>query len=413
MQRLKIAVVGAGISGLVAAYFLAKKNHEVTLFEKNKYLGGHTKTYIVQNGVDKGTPLDTGFIVLNDKTYPQFHKVLAEWGVTTRYSDMSFGYWDRQTNFRYAYTSWDGIFSQRRNIFDFNFWKLSYELNHFFKQGELFLRERKYHVTFGEFVKDEGFSKALLEKYILPMSEALWSVPASKILDFPAVSVLHFFENHGLLNFVDRPHWQTIVGGSYQYVEAFKKNFTGDFFLNSQIESIARKENSVEIKLRGGSISHFDKVVIATHADQALKLLDDPTLEETSLLSLWNYEHNYVVLHTDRSIMPKHKRAWASWNFHRVPDERKCLVTYHLNRLEGLNTYHDYFVTLNSYEITKHKILAEMYYSHPVFSLPALEGQKYLTELNGKNNTYFCGSYFGNGFHEGAVESALKIVEAL
>lgn len=413
MTKLRIGVIGAGVAGIVCAY-QAAKHHHVILFEKNNYLGGHTNTFVIQEGVDSGTAVDTGFIVLNDRTYPNFHKMLDEWGVKTRFSDMSFGYWDKTTDFRYAYTNFNGVFAQRKNLFDYKFWKLSYELIQFFKKGSLALhKEHFYNLTLGEFINIEGFSKELQEKYLLPMGSAIWSIPSSKLLEFPAAAFLHFFANHGLLNISDRPNWQTVEGGSFRYVEAFKKKYKGDFILNASIETIIRKDQLIEVRLKNGSLFHFDKVVIAAHADEALQLLEKPSEYEVKALSPWRYENNHVVLHTDRSIMPKHKRAWASWNFHRENNEDVCMITYHMNRLQGLKTHHDYFVTLNCHAISEQKTIKTFEYTHPVYNKEALESQELLAQLNGKSNTYFCGSYFGYGFHEDAVKSAIEVSKQL
>lgn len=409
-RKQKIAVVGGGIAGIVTAYELAK-NHTVTLFEKNDYLGGHTHTIILEDGVDKGVHLDTGFIVMNNKTYPLFSKILDEWEVKTRYSDMSFGYWDRDSDFRYAFTNYNGIFAQRKNLIDLKFWKLSYELMQFFKKGHIALNTTSLDVTLRDFFAKEGFSKELQEKYLLPMGSAIWSIPSSKLLDFPVLYFLYWFALHGLLNISDRPKWKTVEGGSFKYVESFKKKYKGHYHLNAHIETIIRKDNAVIIAMKDGSILHYDKVVMATHGDQALKLLEKPSNEEVRLLGLWNYEENLITLHTDTAIMPKHKRAWASWNFHRQGNKDACLVTYHLNRLEGLKTHHDYFVTLNCNYIDKSKKIREMYYSHPIYTKEALKSQKELNMINGKYNSFFCGSYFGYGFHEDSVRSALDVAE--
>lgn len=411
--KKRIVVVGAGIAGITAAYLAAKK-HDVVLLEKNNYLGGHTNTYTITHGVDKGIRLDTGFIVFNDKTYPQFTKILDEWKVQSRYSDMSFGFWDKKTDFRYAYTSFNGVFAQRANLFNYRFWKLSYELIDFFRRSNLALqRQNLDDLTLGEYIQIQGISQELQDKYLLPMGSAVWSIPFSKLLEFPALSFLRFFERHGLLSVSGRPHWQTIEGGSQTYVEAFKRCYKGDFVLNAKIAIIKRNAEGIEIFMEDGSTFRCDTVIIATHADEALKLLEKPTIAEQKCLSAWTYENNDVVLHTDRSIMPEHKRAWASWNFHRKQDGDPCLVTYHLNRLQGLNCHHDYFVTLNSYDIDNSKIISKMIYSHPVYTKEALKTQKGIADLNGEHNTYFCGSYCGYGFHEDAVKSAIDAINKI
>lgn len=409
-KQLKIAVVGGGIAGITAAYLLGK-NHDITLFDKNNYLGGHTNTFVVPDGEDKGTAVDTGFIVMNDRTYPLFHKLLKEWEVPYRSSDMSFAFWDRKTDFNYAYTNLNGVLSQRSNFFDPKYWKLGYELFHFFKKSRLALKHgHETDMTLRHFIEKEKVSKDLQEKYLLPMGSAIWSVPYAKILEFPAISFLGFLDRHGLLNLWNLPQWQTVVGGSHSYVKAFKKKFTGKIILNEPIKNIFRNQELVVVLTKNENY-RFDKVVIAAHADEALSMLSNPTEQEIELLSPWKYESNNIVLHTDHLIMPTHKRAWASWNFHKHDKEDLCTLTYHMNRLQGLKTHHDYFVTLNSPEkIPEEKILYKVVYHHPVYTLAALKTQDKLASLNGVLNTYFCGSYFGHGFHEDAVKSATGIV---
>lgn len=411
-ERLHIGIIGGGIAGISAAHKLSQK-HDVTLFDKNDYLGGHTNTQIIQSGVDTGTKIDTGFIVMNDRTYPLFHSLLKEWGVPYRYSDMSFGYWDKKEDFHYAYTNLNGILSQRKNLFSLKFWKLSYELTKFVKKGtDVIVKKNEFFdMTLREFIKKEGFSQDLQEKYLLPMGSAIWSIPSDKLLEFPALSFLHFFERHGLLNLVDRPRWQTIEGGSQEYVKAFKRNFKGKILINHPVIKIYRSVKAPFVVLKNEEILKFDKIVIATHADEALNLLADPTYEEHSLLSEWLYESNRTVLHTDTSIMPPHRRAWSSWNFHRKEGQPLCTVTYHMNRLQGLQCHHDYFVTLNApqAEIAPKKIIREFLYHHPIYTKRALQTQEHLSKLNGQLNTYYAGSYFGYGFHEDAVKSGLRI----
>lgn len=412
-EKKRIIVIGAGVAGIVAAYHAAKTHH-VMLLEKNHYIGGHTNTHYITEGPDLGTPVDSGFIVFNDQTYPDFTEFLNELKVPIRLSDMSFGYWDQKTDFRYAYTTFNGVFAQRKNLIDLRFWKLTYELVQFLKKGTNAIRDKEIqNMTLGEFIEREKFSKELQDKFLLPMGSAIWSIPFSKLLDFPAITFLLFFENHGLLNTSQRPNWQTVVGGSSSYVEAFKKKYTGEYMLNVDVASVRRNAQVVEILLKDGSKLTCDKLIIATHADQALKLLEAPSEEEIKNLSAVKYEDNHVVVHTDRSIMPAHKRAWASWNFHRSDENGTCLVTYHMNRLEGLRTHHEYFVTLNSHEIDESKILKKARYSHPIFTKEAIEAQKTLPELNGHQNTYYCGSYFGFGFHEDAVRSANRAIRKL
>jgi predicted NAD/FAD-binding protein len=415
-QGQKIAVIGGGVAGIVAAHLL-QKQHDVTLFEQNDYLGGHTHTIEITDGPDAGLAVDTGFIVLNDATYPLFRKFLAQLGVEARVSEMSFGFQCQQTGLVYAGTDFNGLFAQRRNLFSPSFYRFLLEIVRFCKQAQQDLDgDDIAQITLGEYLARGRYSSALIDNYLVPMAGAIWSTPAMQIHDFPAGPFLHFFRNHGLLALRDRPLWRTVVGGSHAYVKAFAKNFKGRLHLDSAVRGVHREEGQVRLTFSDDEAQTFDQVVIATHADQAFRLLQDATELEQELLSPWQYQLNQTVLHTDASILPTRKHAWAAWNFTREAKEeedRPVYVTYYMNRLQGLMAQNDYCVTLNRGEAFKpDTVIAEMAYHHPLYSFESMATQAKLPQLNGCRQTYFCGSYFGYGFHEDAVRSGVDVAKA-
>ncbi len=394
----RVAVIGAGVSGIVSAYLLSKK-FDVTIYEANNYLGGHTNTIKTSEGM-----VDTGFIVLNDKNYPNFTKFLNQLDVPIRFSDMSFSFQSLKNDFYYAGTTLNGVFSQRKNIFSLNFYKFLNEIRRFCVLGTSFLKENNKEITLGQFLSYNNFSKEMINYYLIPMGAAIWSVPEKKVFEFPANSYINFFKNHGLLSLKNRPKWQTVVGGSSQYIKSFKKQFKGEIKLNSPVIEVS-KEGIVRTK--DGQNNIYDFVVLATHADMSFTLIKDKTDLEQELLGAWKYEDNYTVLHTDTSFLPKDKNAWASWNY--VDGN----LTYHMNRLQGLNeTKSEFCVTLNPVRtIDKNKIIREINYQHPIYDLESISTQTDLYKLQGENRRYFCGSYFGYGFHEDAVSSAVNMAK--
>lgn len=414
--RQNIAVIGGGVAGIVAAYLL-QQHHDVTLFEQNDYLGGHTHTIEIPDGPDAGTAVDTGFIVLNDATYPLFQKFLAQLDVETRVSDMSFGFQCRKTGLVYAGTDLNGLFAQRRNLANPKFLRFILEIARFCRQAlEDLEKEPIPRVSLGEYLQRGRFSPYMIDNYLVPMAAAIWSTPALRVVDFPAGPFLYFFRNHGLLSLRNRPLWRTVVGGSSRYVKAFSQSFQGQLHLSTPVRSIQRQDQQVVINLANGSTFSCDRVVLACHADQALRLLEHPAELEQRLLSPWHYQKNHTVLHTDSSILPHLKRAWASWNFTREPGgdaEQPVYVTYYMNRLQGLKVDRDYCVTLNHHEpFRAEQVIAAMDYHHPLYTHESMATQKDLPQLNGQNRTYFCGSYFGYGFHEDAVRSGNEVGKA-
>lgn len=412
----QVAVIGGGVAGIVAAHLL-QKTHQVTLFEQNDYLGGHTHTILIPDGPDAGTPVDTGFIVFNEATYPLFIRFLEELDVPSRETEMSFGFHCRQTDFYYAGNTLSGLFAQRSNLLRPRFYRFLLEIGRFCRLASIDVAGEKDLGSLAEYVARHRFMPFMVDNYLKPMAAAIWSAPAGQVIDFPARSFLLFFKNHGLLSLRNRPRWRTVAGGSHSYVNAFLKRFSGAVHLNAGVHRIDRNANSVRVTFADQHHQDFDQVVIATHADQALQLLGDPTAEERRLLSPWHYEANHTVLHTDVSVLPPVPRAWSCWNFRRESGdgtEQPVYVTYSMNLLQGFKTHKHYLVTLNRPEdYASNQVIAAMLYHHPTYTSASVATQADLPSLNGNRNTFFCGSYFGYGFHEDAVRSSYQAVAQL
>lgn len=416
MVRERIAVIGAGVAGVAASHLLQGR-YDVTLFERNDYVGGHTNTIVIEGGADAWLAVDTGFIVLNQRTYPLFNRLLLEWGVSLRDSDMSFGFYDESTGFQYAGTGVGGLFAQPMNALSPSFLKMLWDIRRFGIVGARALEDNlPPETTLGDFLAQHRFSARVINDYILPLGAAIWSTAPGRMVEYPAASILGFFNNHGLLNLADAPIWQTVEGGSSQYIKAFLRGFTGNVRLSCPVNGVERNDEGVRVCYSGGE-ERFDRALMACHADESLALLKDPSPDEARLLGAWRYSKNHTVLHTDASVMPTRKRAWASWNYVRERDggdHERAALTYHMNRLQGLKTQIQYFVTLNvTRVIAPQSIIREIEYTHPQYDLAALRSQQELPRLNGARNTYFCGSYFGYGFHEDAVRSAVEAARNL
>jgi predicted NAD/FAD-binding protein len=413
----KIAIVGAGVAGITAAHIL-QRHHEVTLIEKNHYVGGHTNTIVIDDGSDAGIPVDTGFIVMNDRTYPTLHKLLDQLSVPVRDSDMSFGFYCERSGLQYSGRGFNGIFADRRNLFRPAHWQMIRDVVRFNKLalGDLNNKEN-IECTLGEYVDKHSLSNSFRDDYLLPMGSSIWSTPASDMLEFPARTFLHFFYNHGLLTLSDRPQWQTVVGGSHMYLKAFLQQFKGSVYTSAAIKHITRNQENITIEFENQSPQIYDQIVLAVHADQVLPLLHNPTDEERALYSNWEYNHNHTVLHTDPSVMPPNPRAWASWNYTRENlggDKHALSMSYHMNRLQGFGTQKQYFVTLNRKQSIKPEhFIREFHYTHPMFTQNAVQTQEKLKLLQGQQNTFYCGSYFGFGFHEDAVKSGVAVANAM
>ena len=411
----KIAVVGAGVAGIVAAYLLQRK-HRVTLYEKNDYIGGHTHTLFIKEGEDAGTPVDTGFIVFNEKTYPNFIRFLSQLGVDKQKSSMTFSYFCRKRNLCYGTENAKTFFVQRKNLVSPLFWQMFFGILSFNRTTPMLLEKGALKgFTMGEYLKSHRYSTRFIEDYLLPVSAAVWSTPDARMLDFPMEIFARFFANHGLFSIKRHPQWYTVAGGSSSYVKAFLREFKGKVWEGRPVARIERIKKGAEVQTRDGAKERFDKVVIAAHADEALSLLADPSDEEKQLLSLWQYSKNRTVLHTDTTFLPSNPLVWSSWNYvrsHETASGSPVSLTYYMNRLQNLNVMNHYCVTLNTdREIASKHLIREMMYNHPLYTFDALSSQDSLKELNGTANTFFCGAYLGYGFHEDAVRSAIEVAD--
>ncbi|MDO6427893.1 FAD-dependent oxidoreductase [Thalassotalea sp. 1_MG-2023] len=406
-----IAVIGAGISGLTAAHVLSKKHH-VSVFESQSNIGGHTATVDVE--VDgRSYAIDTGFIVFNNKTYPNFLALLASIGVDKQATEMSFSVHNCQTGLEYNGHTLATLFAQKRNLLNPKFWRLILDILRFNKLCKAVYQKQSIlaHETLGSFLQQNGFNKYFSEHYILPMGAAIWSSSLAQMEQFQLRFFIQFFYNHGLLNVTNRPQWYVIPKGSRNYLTPLIAPFKNNISVDAQIRSVQRRDNSVTLVFQDQSEKVFDDVVFACHSDQALSLLDAPKPKETEILSAMPYAANSVVLHTDDTLLPVRKKAWASWNYQLSDNRTKpASVTYNMNILQGLDTEHTFCVTLNQKEaIAPEKILREFTYYHPVFSVQSLAAQQRRSEVCGVGNTHFCGAYWYNGFHEDGVRSALDV----
>ena len=406
---MKIAIVGSGISGNSLAYTLSKE-HDITLFEKNNRLGGHSHTHeITSQG--KKINVDTGFIVFNKKTYPLFTKLLDELNVHYEKSDMSFSVFSKDRNFEYNGTTLNTLFSQRRNIFNYKFIKMIYEIIKFNKVA-LTLLSAKTEISLETFLRQNNFSDYFCKNYILPMGSAIWSSNINSMLKFPAVFFVKFFNNHGMLNINDRPQWLTVTNGSKEYVEKLTASIKKNIKLNCPVKTVKRNKDSVEIKSSDGT-EIFDYIFFACHSDEALKLIIDPSAQEKKVLSSIPYSKNEVTLHTDESIMPNNKLTWAAWNYNiDSTDDMPIALTYNMNILQNLKTQQTILVTLNDNgNINPKKVLKKINYDHPLFSLRSVEAQKSYGIISGVNRTGYAGAYWGNGFHEDGISSAYNAIK--
>jgi uncharacterized protein len=414
-DSMDIAVVGGGVAGIAAAWLLQRK-HRVTIYERNDYLGGHTHTVQVEDGPDAGTSIDTGFIVLNDRTYPLFKRFLATIGVEIRDTEMSFSYYDHNSGLYYNGSSLSGLFAQRRNLVSPRFWRMVLDILRFNKAALRDLAEgRLSGLSLSEYVDMDNYSQAFADDYLFPMAAAIWSTAPERMTEFPAEYIISFYKNHGLLSLNDRPQWHTVCGGSHTYVKKFRETFKGEVHLSSPVKGIYRTDDDVKIGFKDGSEQRHETVVVAAHADQAFKMLENPSKEESAWLGAWRYEPNEAVLHTDTRFMPPVRRAWAAWNYTRQQKMSGIAsLSYNMNILQGLTTEKDYIVTLNPTEaIPEEHVVRELFYSHPNYTFESLESQSHLAALNGKRNAYYCGSYFGHGFHEDAFRSGVEVARQL
>ena len=415
--KLDIAVIGGGVAGIAAACLLHNR-HAVSLYERNDYVGGHTHTVVIPDGPDAGTPVDTGFIVLNDRTYPLFNRLLRKLAVDIRPSDMSFSYFSARSGFQYASRSLNALFAQRRNLVNPIHLYMLLEILRFNRAARRHLQDGTLRdLTLGQFLRRLRMSRPFRTRYIVPMAAAIWSSPDDDIMNFPMETFARFFENHGLLSVSDQPQWYYVAGGSHTYVKAFRRGFSGEIYTQTAIAGLKRDATGVTVRLPDGSTHRHDVAIVATHADEALALLDDPSADERRLLTPWRYSRNQVVLHTDPGWMPPDQKAWASWNYRRMAadeDHSPVVLTYHMNRLQCLSSRNQYFVTLNPPDpIAPAHTVAAFKYHHPMYNFASMATQAELQRLNGNRRTYFCGSYWGYGFHEDAVRAAVDTALAL
>jgi predicted NAD/FAD-binding protein len=409
---MRIAIIGTGISGMVAAYLLHSE-HDVTLFEANDYIGGHTNTIGVETA-EGCYAVDTGFMVFNDRTYPHFSKLLTRLGVASQPSTMSFSLRCEDSGLEYNGTSINTLFAQRRNLIRPAFHRMWLDIVRFNAQASRLLEQENHHVTLGEYLAASHYSTEFIEHYIVPMGAAIWSADPQRLRGFPLHFFLRFFHNHGMLSVNQRPQWRVISGGSRQYVKALTRPYADRIRLTCPVQSISRARDHVVVKPRGGEPERFDHVILATHSDQALALLADPTEMERDILSALPYQENAAILHTDASLLPRRRRAWASWNYHRLRKEQESVaVTYNLNMLQSLASSAPFCVTLNRLEaVDPAKIIQRFTYHHPTYTPQAAVAQQQHARISGVERTHFCGAYWGYGFHEDGVNSALAVVQS-
>tara|TARA_B110000495_G_scaffold147700_1_gene130611 strand:- start:8984 stop:10246 length:1263 start_codon:yes stop_codon:yes gene_type:complete len=411
---MRVAIIGGGVSGLVTGYRLHKQ-HDVTLFEANDYVGGHTNTIDVEN--DEGQfAIDTGFIVFNDRTYPNFIALMDELKVASQPTRMSFSVSCEKTGLEYRGADFNGLFAQRRNLFNPKFLKLLWDLVRFNKAGEELLENEQENETVGEFFERNNFSPQFIEQYFMPMGAAIWSASFETFRQFPIRFIAEFYHNHGLLGVTNRPQWRVITGGSRQYIAPLTEDWSDRIQTNQPVRDIHRTEDEIVVITQDGQSHLFDHIVFACHSDQALRILgNQATAVESEILSSFPYHPNTALLHTQESVLPKNRRAWACWNYFK-PERASSLanVTYNMNILQSLNSKQTFCVTLNDDgRIRDENILGSYTYMHPTFEIRRKQMQARHHELINRNSTSFCGAYWGNGFHEDGVKSAIAVANQL
>ena len=402
----KVAVIGTGIAGNVAAYHLAKE-HDITVYEANDYIGGHTHTHEITIG-DETHNVDTGFIVFNHKTYPNFLQLLGELGVEYQNSDMSFSVSDDKTGLEYNGTTLNTLFAQRRNFLRPSFYRMIRDILRFNSDSAELLEPENKDVKLGDYLDDNNYSRQFIEHYIIPMGSAIWSMSRAQMMAFPAQFFVRFFTNHGMLSVDDRPQWYVIKGGSKSYLDALCKSHLDKIRLNSAVKAIVRRDDKVIVQT-DSSEEEYDYVFNACHSDQAYRQLQAPNDLERETIGVMPYQHNDVVLHTDPGLMPKRKLAWAAWNYHLLKEQSsQATLTYNMNILQSLESKHTFCVTVNnSRAINPDTILKTLEYDHPLFTSESVAAQLRHREVNGSGRVYYCGAYWRFGFHEDGVVSAL------
>jgi uncharacterized protein len=413
--RLKVAVVGTGISGLSAAWLLSQR-HDVTVYERSERIGGHSNTVVATVGLDR-IPVDTGFIVFNRQAYPNLTAMFRHLGVSTQTSDMSLAVSLSNGDLEYSGTGLQGLLAQKRNLVRPRFWSMLRDLLKFYREATRdadLLKDES--VSLGAYLRDGGYGAAFRDDHLLPMASAIWSAPPSEILSFPVATFIRFHRNHGLLQLVQRPAWETVTGGSIVYVKRLIQPFADRIRLDTGVVAVQRTVGGVIVTDSRGASDRYDHVVMATHADQALSVLDDPTPEETKLLGAFRYSRNLAVLHSDPSFMPRRRATWSSWNYigSRDGSADRVGVTYWMNRLQGIPDHSPLFLTLNPPRTPQAATLyhSEIYH-HPIFDAAAISAQRRLWSLQGRGNVWFCGAHFGAGFHEDGLQAGLAVAEQL
>jgi predicted NAD/FAD-binding protein len=413
----RLAIIGTGIAGLGCAHFLHRR-HELTLYEKNDYAGGHSNTVSVFEE-NRAVPIDTGFMVFNHVTYPNLTRLFNELGVATKPTEMSFSVQHLPTRLEFCGSSLNHLFGQRKNIFRPRFWKMLAQINRFNREAVGALASDVYeHHTLGQFVREMEYGADFLNFYLVPMSAAVWSTPPERMLEFPAVTLLRFFHNHGFLGLHTQHPWFTVVNGAKSYVEKITAPFREKVKLKNAAVSVRRDGGRVRITDVSGVTEFFDRVIFASHADETLRMLDDADVSEKKFLGEFKYQPNTALLHTDESVMPKAQLCWSSWNYrmdHGADGKNSPSTIYWMNRLQGVSDRRNYFVSINGENSVNPKtVLKRIPYEHPLFSLGAIRAQRQLPKLNERmTNVFFCGSYFRHGFHEDAFTSALDLCRLL
>ncbi len=412
----KLAIIGTGIAGMGCAHLLQHK-YDITLFEQNDYVGGHTNTVSVEED-GKLVHMDTGFMVFNFETYPNLCKLFEEIKAPIKKTEMSFSVQHIPTGLEYCGSGLNGLFAQRKNIFNRKYIRMLNQITRFNKISIEVLNDERYHNhTLKQYIDEFGFGEDMLWKYLIPMSSAVWSTPMEKMLDFPVITLIRFFKNHGFLGLNTQHQWYTLENGSKAYKEILIKPFKDRIHVDKKVVGLTRDKNGVNLKFKDGTNAIFDKVICASHGDQTLSFLSEPSSLEKELLSPFKYEKNIATVHTDENVMPKTKRTWSSWNY-RIEERNGKLMPatiYWMNSLQGVSKKKNYFVSINALEgtVDKGKIIKEIEYEHPLFDVEAMKAQEKLQELNKTGPVYFCGSYFKYGFHEDAYASAVELFKGL
>ena len=418
-MKKKLAIVGSGISGMGAAWFLHRR-FDITLFEQNDYVGGHTNTVTIEEG-NRKVPVDTGFMVFNHVTYPLLTRLFKELGVETEATDMSFSVQHHPSNLEFNGGNLDLLFVQRRNLLSPRYWRMLFSIDRFNKEAITAINDPRWaDFTLAQYIQERGYGSDMLNRYLIPMSSAVWSTPPEEMLDFPAMTLLRFWHNHGFLGLDKRHQWFTVTGGSRNYAQKLTAPYQEQIRRSRKVIGVKRSPKSVELSFAEGTSETFDKVLLASHADQSLAMLSDPTEQESRLLREFRYQPNTATVHTDESFMPRLRRCWASWNYRLEGSEKgveRATIHYWMNNLQHIKGEKNYFVSLNcENQIAPEHILRRIKYEHPLFSLSAIKAQRELDSFNNLSpdqTTYYAGAWFNYGFHEDGLASALACSRAL